>query len=360
MMKQLLAYGSRLAAALIVPTAILAQEPQGKAADKPDKPYELPPIWSEEKPLELTLYAPYSQLKKDRQVETQYRPGWITYKSDTGEIRIPARLRTRGIWRKKNCEIPPLLVNFTKDSTKKTTFAKNDRLRLTLHCRNTDEYEQYVLQEFNLYRVHRQLSPYSYNVRLARITYVDSEKKDTVATRWAFFSEQDDAFAERAGVKVVTTEGAGPGDLQQYESAFYGVFQYFVGNSDFSIRALHNAVLVLDKNMEHVPVARDFDWSGAVNARYAVPNPLLKTRSVTQRIMRGYCADPVTEYDKVFALFKEKKDAIYGLYKDELMAPMKPTVVANTLKYFDEFYETIADPKRAKRDIVDRCLGGGA
>src|SRR6185503_2802904 len=116
-------------------------------------------------------------------------------------------------------------------------------------------------------------------------------------------------------------QGAGPGDLQQYESAFYGTFQYFVGNSDFSIRALHNAVLVTDKNGEYVPVARDFDWSGAVNARYAVPNPLLKTRSVQQRIMRGYCAEPA-EYEKVFALFKEKKDAMYALYRDELMAPM--------------------------------------
>ena len=356
MMKQL----SALSALLLLPAALIAQQPQGEPKpDKPDKPYELPPIWAEEKPLELTLYGPFSQLKKDRQTETQYRPGYFTYKGDTGLVRIPARLRTRGIWRKKNCEIPPLLVNFTKDSVKKTVFAKNDRLRLTLHCRNTDEYEQYVLQEFNLYRVHRQLSPYSYSVRLARITYIDSEKKDTLMTRWAFFSEQDEPFTERLGVTLMTTEGAGPSDLHQYESAFYGVFQYFVGNSDFSIRALHNAVLVNTKNGEYVPVARDFDWSGAVNARYAVPNPLLKTRSVTQRIMRGLCAEPA-EYDKVFALFREKKDAVYALYKDELMAPMKPNVVANTLKYFDEFYETINDPKKAKRDIVSACLGGSA
>ena len=369
-MKKIFGIGSWVSALAMVPAALItfaalsasAQQPQGdtKKADKPDKPYELPPIFAEEKPVEVTLYAPFSQLKKDRQEETQYRPGWLTYKGDAGEVRVPARLRTRGIWRKKNCEIPPLLVNFSKDSTKKTLFAKNDRLRLTLHCRNNDEFEQYVLQEFNLYRVHRLLSPYSYSVRLARVTYIDSEKKDTVASRWAFFQEQDDAFAERNGVTLVVQEGAGPSDLQPYESAFYGVFQYFVGNSDFSIRALHNAVLVSDKNGEYVPVARDFDWSGAVNARYAVPNPLLKIRSVQQRVMRGYCPNDPGAYDQVFAKFKEKKDAIYALYKDELMAPMKPDVAAKTLKYFDEFYASIENPKSAKRDIADRCLGGGA
>lgn len=359
MMKTLMGIGCWMLAAAL-PVTLVAQEAQPQAKpDKPDKPYEMPPIWEDAKPLELTLYAPISQLKKDRATETQYRAGWMTYKGDTGIVRIPARFRTRGIWRKKNCEIPPLLVNFTKDSVKKTTFARNDRLRLTLHCRDNDEFEQYVLQEYNLYRVHRLLSPYSYSVRLARITYIDSEKNDTLMTRWAFFSEQDEPFAERVGVKLMNQQGAGPGDLQQYESAFYGTFQYFVGNSDFSIRALHNAVLVTDKNGEYVPVARDFDWSGAVNARYAVPNPILKLRSVTQRVMRGYCAEP-GEYEKVFALFKEKKDAIYALYRDELMSAMKPNVVANTLKYFDEFYETLADPKKAKRDIVDRCLGGSA
>lgn len=342
---------------LLVGATLLAQQPQGDA--KPKKDHEPRPIFQAQKPIEMTLYAPFSQLRRDRQVETQYRPGYLVYKGDSSDVRVPVRLRTRGIWRKKNCDIPPLLLNFHKDSAKKTLFTKNDRLRLTLHCRDNDDYEQYVLQEYNLYRVHRQLTKYSYDVRLARVTYVDSEKKDTITTRWAFFQEQDDAFTDRVGVQLVTTQGAGPADLNPYESALFGTIQYFVGNSDFSIRALHNVVLVF-KDDEHIPVARDFDWSGAVNARYAVPNPILKIRTVTQRVMRGYCSDPA-EYEKAFALFKEKKDAIYGLYKDELMGPlMKPNVVANTLKYFDEFYDVLNDPRRAKRHIVEECLAGSA
>lgn len=341
----------------MIPALIGAQVPQGDTAKAP-KPYNPPPIFAEAPAIEFTLVAPFGKLKRDRAVETEYRPATIFYTANGSEVRIPVRLRTRGIWRKKNCEIPPLMMNFTKDSTKQTAFARLDRARHTLHCRNNDDFEQYVLQEYNLYRVHRLLNPLSYDVRLARVTYVDSEKKDTLATRWAFLSETDDAFVERQGVKLVTTQGAGPSDLDPYESAFYGVFQYFVGNSDFSIRALHNAVLIL-KEMQHYPVARDFDWSGAVNARYAAPAPILKIRSVTDRIMRGYCVPP-EEYQKVFTLFREKKDAIYALYRDPIMAPMKPNVVNQTLKYFDDFYATINDPRRAKREIIDACLGGSA
>jgi hypothetical protein len=331
-------------------------EPQGDA--KAPKKYEAPRIFAASWPLELRISAPIRQLRRDRAEDTPWRDATVSYVFEGVESTVPVRLRTRGIWRKKNCDIPPLLLNFAKDSVKGTLFARLDRLRLSLHCRDTDDYEQYVLQEFNLYRVQRLLTPLSFEVRLARVTYVDSEKKDTVAQRWAFVQEQDEPFASRAGATLVTTEGAGPADLDPYESAFTGVFQYFVANSDFSIRALHNIVLIY-RNEQYVPVARDFDWSGAVNARYATPNPILPIKSIRQRLMRGYCA-PAAEYEKVFALFREKKDAIYALYADSVGALLKPNVVKSTLSYFDDFYKTINDPKAAQRDIVGACLGGSA
>ena len=363
MTRQLSALGARLSALIVGGVLTLgAQQPQGepKAAKetKEAKPYEAPRIFTAFSPLELTVHAPIRQLRRDRQEDTPWRVATIAYKGDAGEVTVPVRLRTRGIWRKKNCDIPPLLMNFAKDSVKGTLFAKLDRLRLSLHCRDTDDYEQYVLQEYNLYRVQRLLTPLSFEVRLARVTYVDAEKKDTIAQRWAFVQEQDEPFASRVAASLVTTEGAGPSDLDPYESAFAGVFQYFVGNSDFSIRALHNIVL-LYRDEKYVPVPRDFDWSGAVNARYAKPNPILPIRTVTQRIMRGYCA-PQTEYEKVFALFREKKDAIYALYADSVGSLLKPNVVKSTLSYFDEFYKTINDPRAAQREIIDACLGGSA
>jgi hypothetical protein len=351
------ALGRRCAAGvLLIGPAALAQEQQGDA--KAPKPYNPAPLFAEARPLEITLTAPFRQLRRDRTGEPEYRTATITYTADSGQVTIPTRVRTRGIWRRKNCDIPPLLLNVAKDSVKKTAFARLDKVRLTLHCRNSDDFEQHVLQEFQIYRVQRVLSPLSFDVRLARMTYVDAEKKDTVARRWAFLQEEDEEFAARTGAKLITTQGASPADLDPYESAFLGVFQYFIGNSDFSIRALHNVVL-LYKEPNYIPVARDFDWSGAVNARYAKPNPILPIRTVSERIMRGYCA-PATEYEKVFALFREKKDAIYALYADSISAVMKPDVVKNTLKYFDQFYEVINNPRSAKRDIVAACLAGSA
>jgi len=327
------------------------------SAAKEKKPYNPPPMFSDSKPIEFTVTGPISKIRKERTGTATYFPATVSYKGDAGEVTVPVRIRARGIWRRKNCEIPPLLMNFTKDSTKGTQFARLDVARLTFPCKFTSEYEQYVLQEFNLYRAQRVVTPYSFDVRLAKVTYVDPEKKDTFGPYYAFLSEQDDVFAERNGATLVTQQGAGPGDLHSYENALFGVWQYFVANADYSVRALHNVVLIT-KDGEYIPAARDFDFGGAVNTRYANPPPQLGIKRVTDRIMRGYC-EPAEQYQKVFQLFRDKKDAIYALYKDELMAPaMKEDVVKRTYDYFDEFYDIINDPRRADRNIIKACLGG--
>jgi hypothetical protein len=354
--------GHRCAAGAVffLASSLAAQTQQGDTTAKAPKPYNPPPIFSAPQPLHITLTAPFGPIKKQRTGTSTYRPSEITYVGDSGVVRVPVRVRPRGIWRRRNCDIPPLRLNFKKDSTKKTEFARLDGTRLVLHCRDNDDFEQYLLQEFQLYRVQRLLTPLSMDVRLVRVTYVDSEKKDTLTQRYGFILEDEASFGPRMGGKIVETKGASPDDLDPNASAFFGVWQYFIGNTDFSIRELHNAAL-LQKDTEYFPVAYDFDWSGAVNTRYAKPNPVLGNaiRTVRQRLMRGYCA-PAAEYDKAFALFKEKKDAIYALYSDSLASALKPEVVKETLKYFDDFYEIINDPRRAKREIVDACLGGSA
>ncbi|HEX7939348.1 MAG TPA: hypothetical protein VF483_10180 [Gemmatimonadaceae bacterium] len=334
------------------------KEKKPKDSTEAAKPFVPSPLFTAQTPVEFTLTGSYSKIKKERTGDANYYAGSVSYKGDDGAVvTVPVRLRARGIWRRKNCDVPPVLMNFSKDSTKKTLFAKLDRARLTFPCRFNADWEQYVLQEYELYRVQRILTPLSFDVRLAHVTFVDQDKKDTLGTWWSFLSEQDDVFAERVGAKLVTTQGANPADLERYESAFFGVFQYFVGNSDYSIRALHNVVLIM-KNNEYVPVARDYDFGGAVNTRYAKPDPRLRITSVTQRLMRGYCTEP-EQYEKVFALFKAKKDSIYALYSDPLSSALKPNTTKYTLKYFDEFYDVINDPKKAKKEIVSACLGGG-
>jgi hypothetical protein len=308
-------------------------------------------------PLAFTLTLNVGLVRGDRKDDPPARDATVSYTDSAGQkVVIPVKVKTRGVWRLNHCEFPPLNLNFPASKIKDTPFAGVDKARLTSYCRDSDGYEQYILQELQLYRIYQVLTPYSHRARLLRITYVDSASGKTRATRYAFLIEDRDAMAARLNGNWMKIKGAGPSDLEASYSGLVGVFEYFIGNTDFGFGGLHNGELLANNMGDVIPVAYDFDYAGAVNARYATPDARFNLRSVRDRLFRGYCV-PDVEFEKAFALFRDKKAAIYALYGDAVGKLMQPDVVRDTRKYYDEFYETINSPRSAKRDIIDACLG---
>ena len=313
-------------------------------------------FFDSETPLVATLTTNIRQIRNDRKDEAPWRAAsWSFTGADGQPVVLPIRVRTRGIWRLNNCEFPPLRLNFAKKDAQGTAFEGLDKPKLVNYCRNNDRFEQYVLQELQLYRVYQLLTPASHRARLMRMTYVDSASGKTHATRMGIMLEEPDAMAERLGGQMLEQQGADKEDLDPQQNLLFGVFQYFAANSDWSTLMLHNVELVVRRDDGVLlPVAFDFDFSGVVNAPYATPDPKIPIRHVRQRIYRGMCAPP-EQLSQVFALFNQKKDAIYALYRDDIGKLLLPEFVRETLQYYDEFYATINDPKKVKREFVEAC-----
>jgi len=317
------------------------------------------PFFQSETPLEITLSVNLKRLKADTSDDSPWHAAKLTYAAvapDGGTVTIPLRVKTRGVWRRKHCEFPPIWLNFTSKDVKHTEFRGVDQIKLTSYCQNNDEYERYIIQELELNRVLRLLTPMSHAVRAVRVTYVDSASGKKEATRWAFFQEEPLTMAGRLEAKIMRVQGAGPNDVDPYQSALFGVFEYFIGNTDFSISTLHNVELLGTNGARAMyPVPHDFDYSGAVNTRYAIPAPQLSLPSVRDRLFRGYCSPPA-EFERVFGLFRTKKDSIYGLYRDPIGKLLPEHTVKETLSYFDDFYRVINSPRAAGYEIVKVCL----
>jgi hypothetical protein len=338
--------------ALLATGALLAQPPN---TQEPVKLVPAPVFFESQNPIEVTLTANIGKLRGDKEGNPPWRSATLSYKgSDGSNVTVPLRARTRGIWRLKECEFPPLRLNFTGSTSKGSIFNKLDKPKLVSYCQDRDGYEQYILQEFQLYRIYHVLTPVSHNARLLKFTYADSGDGKVRARRYGFLIEEPNAMAARLGGKILEQKGAVGGDLEPYQNALMGVFQYMIGNTDFSVNGLHNIELFFTADGNVMPVAYDFDFAGAVNARYAAPDQKLNIQNVRQRVFRGYCND-ADSYAKVFALFKEKRPEIYALYTDEIGKLMDQGTVKETLRYFDEFYETINDPRAARRSIIQSC-----
>jgi hypothetical protein len=306
----------------------------------------------------LELRGPFRTLLADRHGEPAYHDGELRYSSDGAEVTLPVEIRTRGKTRRSRdiCGFPPLRVRFPADSADEV-FAGQKTLKLVTHCRDRDSYDQYVLQEYLAYRSYNLLTERSHRVRLARLTYVEPAGR-VLTTRYGIFLEDWREVAARNGLEAIDAEGAINIDkLSGSDANRVAVFQYMIGNQDWSMlwpepreNCCHNTKPLLATDGTVVPLPYDFDFSGIVNAPYA----LGKTGSddVRRRRYAGLCAtqDGLASTVK---LFQDKREAVYGLHRDQPGVSSKR--LHSSLKYLDGFYRVIDDPDQVESRMIRRC-----
>jgi hypothetical protein len=260
-------------------------------AEKSDS-LKVPPLFTSEAPLVVTFTTNIKKLRADRDPKGPYHSATMSYVGGDGKtVTVPLKVKTHGIWRLKHCEFPPLRLNFSNKETKHTLFYDLQKPKLVNSCRDNDSYEQLALKEMQLYRIYQVLTPVSHRVRTLRIAYADSATGKVDATRYGFLFEDPDELADRLGGRMAKTAGASADDLDPGQAAIAYIFEYFIGNTDFSFNGVHNAELVMKSDgSQLLPVAYDFDFSGAVNAPYATVDPKLPNKRVIDRLFRGYCA----------------------------------------------------------------------
>lgn len=317
------------------------------------------PLFTEHTRLELTLIADFRQLARDRSETTPERPALLRLTAADGSTKdIPLEVRTRGFFRlrRSTCSFPNLRLDFDRSpAALSTPFAGQNALKLVAHCRDSDAYEQNLLEEYLAYRLYNLLTEESLRVRLARITYRDVNGRAPPITRLAFFIEDIDDLAERLGGIQVEAPGARPEELESRASARVELFEYMIGNTDFSIVNFHNSEVVRLPDGTYHPVPYDFDFSGLVDAPYASPSIVLGTTSVRERVYRGFCR-PGLDLQTLFAEFPTLRPVIERTLREQ--AELHPRNAERAVAYLDEFFETIESPRARHVLIEARCRRG--
>jgi hypothetical protein len=136
------------------------------------------------------------------------------------------------------------------------------------------------------------------------------------------------------------------------EMATMELFQYMIGNTDFSSLGQHNMVLLRSKDGEVSPLPFDFDFSGLVAAKYAGPDPRLPLQSNRQRLYRGFC-HPSLDWDELFQKFIDRKADVFELL--DSTPGLTKRAQKSTRKYLNDFYEILDSPKLRQKNIVGAC-----
>ena len=314
------------------------------------------PLFSGVEPVEITITADFKTVQRDRTAgskETQ--PGTLSVvKNGAAGPPIQIQLRTRGHVRRnpRTCEFAPLRIEFPKDGVADTIFSGLDFVRLGTHCQSEAVYQQYTLKEYLANRLLFTLTPRAQRTRLARVTYADTDAGKKPYTRLGIFFEDADDVARRMEAREEKVERLMFGTLDQPSLLFMSLFQYMIGNSDYSIVELHNIMIFQDAANVRYAVPYDFDYSGLVCAHYASPAKGLGLASVMNRMYRGPCKAEA-EVEGALELFRKKQAELLALPAS--LPDFDEGHRRNTEKYLSEFFELAGKPDRVKKTFVTDC-----
>ena len=307
--------------------------------------------------LSISLKGNLRQLLNDRGTKSTNYPITLSYKNkENSEVTIPVRMKTRGHFRKLkgNCKYPPLQINFPSNvDSLSSLFSGQNKLKLVMPCSG----DEYIIREWLVYKIYNLVSPKSFRARLVRIDLQDTKSKKQQAPFYAFLIEDEKKMAAR-NKAIVVEQKLRPEEAKQDAFLTMAVFQYMIGNTDWSVQYLQNIKLLkTDSFPQLITVPYDFDHSGIVSAPYAQPAEELLMRSVQERRYRGYCITDMKVFEKPIALYNRIKKDIYSLYTKSDLLDEK--YIRTVTKYLDEFYATINDPKRWQKDFAYPCDKNG-
>lgn len=258
--------------------------------------------------VEVTLTANLDSLINVRKTES-YSEGKFNYRDSKGVSHAyNVRLKPRGKFRRRVCDMPPLKIKFSKSELEAAGLTTHNDIKLVTHCLNGEPYnEELVLREYLIYKLYNEMTPQSFRVQLLRITYRHIQDNRLESVRYGFLIEDVDELAERIGGKECDDCYALADDLfQPNAERISSLFQFMVGNVDWSMDMNRNVKMIAMKNGTYVPVPYDFDFSVLVSAPYLRPNADVKQTGNMERVFMGN-AGSADELYSTLAYFKTKK-----------------------------------------------------
>ncbi len=121
--------------------------------------------------------------------------------------------------------MPPLLLNIVKSAKLKSTlFEKQDKLKLVTPCKG----DEYVIQEYLVYKLYNLLTPKSFKARLVQVEFEDSLQKRKTETKYCILVEDENRVAKRNGSLLANTKMLSMQALNPDEFTRVAVFQFMI------------------------------------------------------------------------------------------------------------------------------------
>jgi len=285
--------------------------------------------------------------------DTNYIPASVVCTfPDSTVVKEDIRMKPKGEFRRKNCYIASLQLDFKNKTSPALSPLK--KLKLIGGCGKSSSDEQLLFKEYLTYKLYNLFTDMSFRVRLLNVTYKDTREKMKPYTQYAFLIEDIDELAKRNECRQ-RASGLQNEQTDRKQMTLVAFFQYMIGNTDWSVPTLHNIKLMKsrkDSTANPFVIPYDFDYTGFVDASYATPPEIFETTKITERVYRGFSRTP-DEIEEMRNFFLTRETAVKSLISDFKLLDNGEKKQA--LRYIDEFYQVAKNKKRCENEFIDKA-----
>lgn len=301
---------------------------------------------------EIVIVADFDSLKSNKKTKNYHFGSFELLQGRNSVLKLDVKLRARGKSRRMMCDFPPLKLKFSKDDLKANGLEPFNDFKLVTHCRQDDPVAvTLVMREYLIYQMFNQLTPYSFKAKLVHITYKNTGASFRKTKQLGIIIEDAESLAARNGCQTMEQKVISLDSLHRNQERINSVFQYMIGNADWSYMMARNTELIQQPDGQIVPVPYDFDYAGMVKAPYARANAALGQASVLDRVFLGISKTPI-ELNPIFSYFKKKRPELEKTVDsfEELDRESRLEMLA----YLEEFFNIINTKERVELEMLGR------
>jgi hypothetical protein len=310
-------------------------------------------LFEEKNLIEISLRFDLSTYFRTKPQKDYLKANITFHLSKTDSINKDIRLRTRGIFRNKYCLYAPIELNFKKANFGYTDLNRISKIKLVPPCSSDKENEDYVLREYLAYKLFNVLTDTSFRVRLLIVNYIDTKKKRKPIRKYGFFIEPVEMLTARTNSMQIKSRSLNQKSIFPKVMDRLAIFNYMIGNYDWAVPGQHNVLVIKPMVFESlglgIAIPYDFDWTGLVNADYAIPAEIVGTQTVRERIFLGVCRSKEV-YQKDLEIFLKKKDEFYKVINE--FPYLNQGVKKDMTGYLNGFFDKI----EGRRDLILEIL----
>ena len=299
-------------------------------------------LFNNENPLHLTLKFDLKTFRKTK-LKGTYLPAEMTcHVNENFQVTHPVRIKARGEFRRDVCTLPPFWVNIRYSGIEADSLRdlEVNRMKMVIRCKSSSVYKHYILREYLIYKIYNIITPYSYRARLVKLKFLDTSKDDNVIEDWAFLIEPSDLMTTRLNSVMIKNDKLSIRSVNQEVMTLLAMFQYMIGNGDFSVTGRHNIKLIAVKPPGPsgvLPITYDFDYTGLVDAIYAIPGENLGITTVTERYYLGPCRLDEAQMEAIQKIASHKDQIIDYIMGFEYLDEKERKEIVDYLEsYFNE------------------------